>query len=179
MVCTSKRNCLSLFAFISVLKMNHSRSYSLSVINHNTIIPKKYARYHETINTVIMPLDYVYKITSITCKIDTTSLRNIPARNAVKVLNNQVYEMIFNVCAGYYMIDELFNAINGSIAINENNQAYEVSENAHWADLSGASNIANILKLEGLLTPPAVASEPCKGIDEFEDDTDKPAFFPF
>ena len=75
--------------------------------------------------------------------------------------------------------NELFNAINGSIAINENNQAYEVSENAHWADLSGASNIANILKLEGLLTPPAVASEPCKGIDEFEDDTDKPAFFPF
>ena len=159
--------------------MNHSRSYSLSVINHNTIIPKKYARYHETFNTVIMPLDNVYKITSITCKIDTTSLRNIPVRNAVKVLNNQVYKLIYNVCAGYYMIDEQCNATTGSIAINENNQAYVVSENAHWADLSGASNIANILKLEGLLTPPTVASEQYKCIDEFEDDTDKPAFFPF
>ena len=103
------------------MNRSYSRSYPVSVINHNTIISKNNARYHETFNTVIMPRDNVYKITSITCKIDTTSLRNIPVRNAVKVLNNQVYKLIYNVCAGYYMIDEQCNATTGSIAINENN----------------------------------------------------------
>ena len=45
--------------------------------------------------------------------------------------------------------------------INDNNKAYLVSENAQSVDLSGASDIANILKLEGLLTPTTtVASEP-------------------
>ena len=45
--------------------------------------------------------------------------------------------------------------------INDNNQAYLVSENAQSVDLSGASDIANILKLEGLLTTTTtVASEP-------------------
>lgn len=132
----------------------------MSVINHNTIIPKNNSRYHETFNTVIMPRDNVYKITSITCKIDTTSLWNIRSTNMVKVVNNQGYEMIYNVGAGYYTIDELCNAIAGSIAINEDNQAYVVAENAQSVDLSGASDLANILKLEGLLVPPMVATEP-------------------
>ena len=61
--------------------------------------------------------------------------------------------MTYNVGAGYYTIDELCNAIAGSIAINDNNQAYMVAENAQSVDLSGASDIANILKLEGFLTP--------------------------
>ena len=137
-----------------------SRSYPVSVINHNTIIPKNNARYHETFNTVIMPRVNVYKFTSITSKIDTTSLWNILAMNVVKVMNNQGYEMVYNVGAGYYTIDELCNAIAGSIAINDNNQAYMVAENAQSVDLSGASDIANILKLEGFLTPITVASEP-------------------
>ena len=111
-------------------------------------------------STMIMPRDNVYKITSITCKIDTTSLWNILAMNVVKVMNNQGYEMTYNVGAGYYTIDELCNAIVGSIAINDNNQAYLVSENAQSVDLSGASDIANILKLEGFLIPTTtVASE--------------------
>ena len=141
--------------------MNHSRSYSVSVINHNTIIPKNNSRYRESFNTVIMPHDNVYKITSITCKIDTTSLWNIRSMNVVKVVNNQGYEMIYNVAAGYYTIDELCNAIADSIAINnDNNQAYVVSDNAQSIDLSGVNDITNILRLEGVLTPPAVATEP-------------------
>ena len=131
------------------MNRNHSRSYPVSVIIHNTIIPKEYARYYETFYTVIMPLDNVHKITSITCKIDTTSFWKIRARNVVKVINNQVYEMIYNMCAGYNKIDELCNAITDSITIYDNKQAYVVGENAQWADLSGASDIANILKLEG------------------------------
>ena len=107
-----------------------------------------------------MPHNNVYKITSITCKIDTTSLWNIRSTNVVKVVNNQEYEMIYKVGGGYYTIDELCNAIAGLIAINDNNQAYVVSENAQSVDLSGASHIANILKLEGLLVPPMVASAP-------------------
>ena len=137
-----------------------NRSYPVSVINHNTIIPKNNARYRESFNTVIMPRDNVYKITSITCKIDTTSLWNIRSTNVVKVVNNQGYEMIYNVAAGYYTIDELCNAIADSIAINDDNQAYVVSDNAQSVDLSGASDIANILRLEGVLSPPAVATEP-------------------
>ncbi len=141
--------------------MNPSRSYPVSVINHNTIIPKNNARYHETFNTVIMPRDNVYKITSITCKIDTTSLWNIRSTNVVRVVNNQGYEMIYNVNGGYYSIDELCNAIAGSIAINGDNCAYVVSENAQLVDLSGASDISNIVKLgmqEHL--PGTVATEP-------------------
>ena len=137
-----------------------NRSYPVSVINHNTIIPKNNARYRESFNTMIMPRDNVYKITSITCKIDTTSLWNIRSTNVVKVVNNQGYEMIYNVGAGYYTIDELCNAIAGSIVINNENQAYMVSENAQTIDLSGASDIANILRPKGVLTPPAVATEP-------------------
>ena len=69
--------------------------------------------------------------------------------------------MTYNVGAGYYTIDELCNAIAGSIAINDNNQAYMVAENAQSVDLSGVSDIANILKLEGFLTfTTTVASEP-------------------
>ena len=136
-----------------------NRSYPVSVINHNTIIPKNNARYRESFNTVIMPRDNVYKITSITCKIDTTSLWNIRSMNVVKVVNNQGYEMIYNVAAGYYTIDELCNAIADSIAINGNNQAYVV-DTVESVDLSGASDIANILRLEGVLSPPAVATDP-------------------
>ena len=76
--------------------------------NLNTIIDKNNARYHETFNTVIMPRDNVYKITSITCKIDTTFLWNIRSMNVVKVVNNQGYEMITNVGTGYYAIDKLY-----------------------------------------------------------------------
>ena len=56
--------------------------------------------------------------------------------------------MIYYVGADYYTIDELYNTIAGSIAINDNNQAYMVAENAQSVDLSGASDIANILKLK-------------------------------
>ena len=98
-----------------------NRSYPVSVINHNTIIPKNNARYRESFNTVIMPRDNVYEITSITCKIDTTPLWNIRSTNVVKVVNNQGYEMIYNVAAGYYTIDEVCNAIADSIAINDDN----------------------------------------------------------
>ena len=98
-----------------------SRSDPVSVTNLNTMIDKNNARYHETFNTVIMARDKVYKITSITCKIDTTSLWNIRSMNVVKVKNNQGYQMITNVGTGYYTIDDLCNAIAGSIAINDNN----------------------------------------------------------
>ena len=87
------------------MNRNHSRSHPVSVINHNTMIPKNNARYHETFNTVIMPRDNMYKITFITCKIDTAFLWNILVMNVVIVMNNQGYEMTYNVGAGYYTID--------------------------------------------------------------------------
>ena len=98
--------------------------------------------------------------------------------NVVKVLNNQGCEMIYYVGAGYYTIDELYNAIAGSIAINDNNQAYIVAENAQSVDLSGARDIANILKLKSFLIPPAVSSKPYEVIDEFEYDENGHTIFP-
>ena len=83
------------------MNRSHSRSYPVSVINLNTIIPKNNARYHEIFNTVIMARDKVYKITSITYKTDTTFLWNIRAMNVVRVKNNQGYEMITNVGTGH------------------------------------------------------------------------------
>ena len=65
--------------------------------------------------------------------------------------------MIYNVSAGYYTIYELCNAISRKIAINDNKQASVYSENAQLVDLSGASDIAIILKLEGFLTPTTTA----------------------
>ena len=129
-----------------MLLMN--RQYSVSVINHNTIIPKNNARYRESFNTVIMPRDNVYKITSITCKIDTTSLWNVRTTNVVKVVNKQGHEMIYNVNGGYYTISELCNAVAGSIAINDKNLAYVVDSVADSVDLTDASDIASIFRLE-------------------------------
>ena len=84
--------------------------------------------------------------------------------------------MIYNLGAGYYTTYEMCKAISGSIAINENNQAYVISENVQSVDLSGASDIANILKLEGFLTPPAISDQSYEDIDEIEYDEDGHAF---
>ena len=138
-----------------------NRQYPVSVINHNTIIPKNNARYRESFNTVIMPRDNVYKITSITCKIDTTSLWNIRSTNVVKVVDKQGHEMIYNVNGGYYTISELCNAVAGSIAINDNNLAYVVDSVADSVDLTDASDIASIFRLDQRLhAMGAIASEP-------------------
>ena len=137
-----------------------NRQYPVSVINHNTIIPKNNARYRESFNTVIMPRDNVYKITSITCKIDTTSLWNIRSTNVVKIVDKQGHEMIYNVNGGYYTISELCNAVAGSIAINDKNLAYVVDSVADSVDLTDASDIASIFRLGDVLRPGTIASEP-------------------
>lgn len=138
-----------------------NRQYPVSVINHNTIIPKNNARYRESFNTVIMPRDNVYKITSITCKIDTTSLWNVRTTNVVKVVDKQGHEMIYNVNGGYYTISELCNAVAGSIAINDKNLAYVVDSVADSVDLTDASDIASIFRLDQkLYGTGTIASEP-------------------
>ena len=138
-----------------------SRALSVSVINHNTAIPKNNERYHETFNTVIMPREIVYKITSITCKIDTTSLWNIRAMNIVKVQMLSGFEMVYNVGPGCYSITELCRAIAHSIQIDDFNRAYLNSDVATAVDLSGAPDYTSILKLEGVVGGSNVAaSEP-------------------
>ena len=138
-----------------------NRSYPVSVINHNTIIPKNNARYRESFNTVIMPRDNVYKITSITCKIDTTSLWNVRTTNMVKIVDKQGHEMIYNVNGGYYTISELCNAVAGSIAINDKNLAYVVDSVAESVDLTDASDIASIFRLDQKVHGTGtIASEP-------------------
>ena len=141
--------------------MSHNRALPVSVINHNTVIPKNNERYHETFNTVIMPRDLVYKITSITCKIDTTSLWNIRAMNVVKVQMLSGFEMVYNVGPGYYSITELCRAIADSIQVDDVNRAHLNSDVATAVDLSGAPDYTSILKLEGVVGGSNVAaSEP-------------------
>ena len=139
--------------------MSHSRALPVSVINHNTVIPKNNERYHETFNTVIMPRDLVYKITSITCKIDTTSLWNVRSLNVVKVQMLSGFEMVYNVGPGYYSITELCRAIADSIQVDDVNRAYLNSDVATAVDLSGAPDYTSILKLEGVVEAGMVATE--------------------
>ena len=108
-----------------------------------------------------MPRDLVYKITSITCKIDTTSLWNIRAMNVVKVQMLSGFEMVYNVGPGYYSITELCRAIADSIQVDDVNRAYLNSDVATAVDLSGAPDYTSILKLEGVVGGSNVAaSEP-------------------
>ena len=60
----------------------------ISIINHNSVIPKNKSRYREHFNTIVLPKDHIYKITNVTCKIDTTSLWNIQKENLVDVINS-------------------------------------------------------------------------------------------
>ena len=119
----------------------------VSIINHNTIIPKNSSRYRESFNTVILPKDNIYKITSITCKIDTTSLWNIRKTNIVRVVNNKGQNMTYHVMGGYYTIDDLCNSIAKTINVNEDNLAY-VTSNCESVDLTDAADVAKILKME-------------------------------
>ena len=119
----------------------------VSIINHNTIIPKNSSRYRESFNTVILPKDNIYKITSITCKIDTTSLWNIRKTNIVRVVNNKGQNMTYHVMGGYYTIDDLCNSIAKTINVNEDNLAY-VTSNCESVDLTDAPDVAKILKME-------------------------------
>ena len=119
----------------------------VSIINHNTIIPKNNSRYRESFNTVILPKDNIYKITSITCKIDTTSLWNIRKTNIVRMVNNKGQNMTYHIVGGYYTIDELCNSVAKTIDVNEDNLAY-VTSNCECVDLSDAPDVAKILKME-------------------------------
>lgn len=119
----------------------------VSIINHNTIIPKNSSRYRESFNTVILPKDNIYKITSITCKIDTTSLWNIRKTNIVRVVNNKGQNMTYHVMGGYYTIDDLCNSIAKTINVNEDNLAF-VTSNCESVDLTDAPDVAKILKME-------------------------------
>ena len=119
----------------------------VSIINHNTIIPKNSSRYRESFNTVILPKDNIYKITSITCKIDTTSLWNIRKTNIVRVVNNKGQNMTYHVMGGYYTIDDLCNSIAKTINVNEDNLAF-VTSNCESVDLTDAADVAKILKME-------------------------------
>ena len=119
----------------------------VSIINHNTIIPKNNSRYRESFNTVILPKDNIYKITSITCKIDTTSLWNIRKTNIVRMVNNKGQNITYHIVGGYYTIDQLCNSVAKTIDVNEDNLAY-VTSNCECVDLSDAPDVAKILKME-------------------------------
>ena len=117
----------------------------ISIINHNSIIPKNHSRYRESFNTIVLPKGHIYKITSVTCKIDTTSLWNIQKENLVDVINSNNQSIQYVIHPGYYTLDELINCLAKTIQVNENNTAYV---NTKQIDLSRAADVANIFHMK-------------------------------
>ena len=119
----------------------------VSIINHNTVIPKNTGRYRETFNTVVLPKNNTYKITSITCKIDTTSLWNIRQTNVIKMVNTQNQTVNLSVTGGYFSIDTLCEATGKCVAIDSENLAY-ITSNCKSIDFCDAPDFANIFRFE-------------------------------
>ena len=119
----------------------------VSIINHNTVIPKNTGRYRETFNTVVLPKNNTYKITSITCKIDTTSLWNIRQTNVIKMVNTQNQTVNLSVTGGYFDIDSLCEATGKCVAIDSENLAY-ITSNCKSIDFSDAQDFANMFRFE-------------------------------
>ena len=119
----------------------------VSIINHNTVIPKNTGRYRETFNTVVLPKNNTYKITSITCKIDTTSLWNIRQTNVIKMVNTQNQTVNLSVTGGYFDIDSLCEATGKCVAIDSENLAY-ITSNCKSIDFSDAHDFANMFRFE-------------------------------
>ncbi len=117
----------------------------ISIINHNSIIPKNKSRYRESFNTIVLPKGHTYKITSVTCKIDTTSLWNIQKENLVSVINSNNQSIQYVIHPGYYTLDELINCLAKTIQVNENNTAYV---NTKQIDLSRSPDVANIFHMK-------------------------------
>lgn len=117
----------------------------ISIINHNSIIPKNKSRYRESFNTIVLPKGHTYKITSVTCKIDTTSLWNIQKENVVSVINSNNQSIQYVIHPGYYTLDELINCLAKTIQVNENNTAYV---NTKQIDLSRSPDVANIFHMK-------------------------------
>lgn len=119
----------------------------VSIINHNTVIPKNTGRYRETFNTVVLPKNNTYKITSITCKIDTTSLWNIRQTNVIKMVNTQNQTVNLSVTGGYFDIDSLCEATGKCVAIDSENLAY-ITSNCKSIDFTDAPDFANMFRFE-------------------------------
>ena len=119
----------------------------VSIINHNTVIPKNTGRYRETFNTVVLPKNNTYKITSITCKIDTTSLWNIRQTNVIKMVNTQNQTVNLSVTGGYFDIDSLCEATGKCVAIDSENLAY-ITSNCKSINFSDAPDFANMFRFE-------------------------------
>ena len=132
----------------------------VSIINHNTIIPKNQGGvsgansgvsnghpFRETFNTVTLPKSNIYKITSITCKIDTTSLWNIRQTNLIKIINTSGQSVYITVSGGYYSADTLCEVAGKCIAIDSNNLAY-VTTGCKSIDFTDAPDYCNIFHFE-------------------------------
>lgn len=119
-----------------------------SIINHNTVIPKNNARYREEFDMISLPKANKYKITSITCKIDTTSLWNIRSDNTFRMINKSNQTMTYVIPGGYYSIDSLYQTLAHSIEVDPITLKAYVSDQVKSIDLTLAPDIARIYHFE-------------------------------
>lgn len=119
-----------------------------SIINHNTVIPRNMSKYREEFDMITLPKENMYKITSITCKIDTTSLWNIRQNNTVSILNNNNQTMTYVISPGYYSIDNLYQTLAQTIDVNPSTLRAYVTDECQTIDLTNAPDIANIYHFE-------------------------------
>jgi len=120
-------------------------NHPISIINHTSVIPKNNSSYRETFNTIMLPTGNVYKITSITCKIDTTSLWNITSTNVMTYINSNDQTVTISLPAGYYSLTELCSSL-GVITVSNNRAS--VNNTCQSCDFTDAPDIANILKFD-------------------------------
>ena len=136
-------------------------NYPISIINHNSIITKNSpnGRYREHFNTVILPKGNKYKITSITCKIDTTSLWNIRKINTVLLCEQNGNIKTYTVPGGYYTINDLCKTIDNSITINNENRAV-VGTKYKYVEVKDADDLENKFKLHDKENSGTIATDP-------------------
>lgn len=122
-------------------------SKPVNIINHSSVIPRGNSSYRETFHAIRLPKGNTYKITSITCKIDTTSLWNIPETNHVVCANAKNELFNYYIPPGYYDIDGLCATLNDSIDIDDSDNAAYVNRNVVSSiDLTKAPDIARIFR---------------------------------
>jgi len=144
--------------FVNVNVCYTFMSLPVNIINHTSVIPHNSSSYHETFDKIYLNKEYVYKISSISVKIDTCSLWNIRTTNIVTYVNNSSQTVTVSIIPGYYSVLQLTQLL---LIITVSNNRASVNNTCTSCNMSSAPDIANIFKLYGdNIATGTTASEP-------------------
>ena len=121
--------------------MNNALPISQLVIS--STIPANQSHYVADIDKKSFNSNVELSINSITVKIDTTALYNIPKTNSF-VARSESGDKTVTLNAGYYDKDTIKTAMKNYIAYTDDGYAYPIGD-AYDVDMSGASDLQRIL----------------------------------